>query len=356
MAYLESIGIAVPKGILLKNQALQYASFLSNANKRVLNRIYSQSGVEKRHSVLLENGNQDILFQEATDENDLGPLLSTRMKFFKDFGGCLASESCSDAFNNSNYVPSDITHLICVSCTGFTAPGISCHLIEELGLSPCVSRVDIGFMGCHAAINAFNIANSIINADNLSKVLVVCTELCTLHGKYQPNAEQEVANSIFADGSAAAIIHGDEAKGRFFLDSFFSVILPNTKELMSWRIGDHSFEMGLSPKLPSLIEKELKNFLNEKIPYGFTLSDIKEYVVHPGGRKIIQAVESALSLPSNKLLYTKEVLNDYGNMSSATILFILKKLMNKELSSGSPVLMLAFGPGICIESALLFSD
>jgi alkylresorcinol/alkylpyrone synthase len=133
------------------------------------------------------------------------------------------------------------------------------------------------------------------------------------------------------------------------------MLIPGTKDLMSWRIGDHSFEMGLSAQLPSLIEKELKCFLDLKISPEFMKSDLLEYVVHPGGPKIVQAVEEALSLTSCKLEVSRSVLKNYGNMSSATVLFILKNLLSKELPKGTPILMLAFGPGICIEIALLLS-
>jgi predicted naringenin-chalcone synthase len=354
MAYLESIGTAVPKGEVLQGQAMRLAHSWSGTNERVLHRLYSQSGVEKRHSVLAEGADTDFFFQPAKEVNDFGPRLSDRMKLFEEYAGVLAEESSRDALHESRYAASEITHLLCVSCTGFIAPGISHHLIKELGLSPYVARVDIGFMGCHAAINALRVAASMVDADTSSKVLLVCTELCTLHGKYQPNAEQEVANSLFGDGSAAAIVHADEEYGGLGLTDFFSMLVPDTHDLMSWRIGDHSFEMGLSPHLPKIIEKELKHFLEAKMSSAYTLSDIEEYVVHPGGRKIVQAVEQALSLSSQQLDDTWSVLKNYGNMSSATVLFILKKVMKKDLAKGTPILMLAFGPGICIESAVLF--
>lgn len=355
MAYLESIGTAVPEGVILQDQAISLASTWSGTKERVLSRLYSQSGIEKRHSVLLGSADSGFYFRKAEGTDDFGPTLSDRMKLFEEYAPTLALESSNEALKGSRYDESEITHLICVSCTGFVSPGISHYLIEELGLSPYVARVDIGFMGCHAAINALRVAASIVDSNTASKVLIVCTELCTLHGKYQPNPEQEVANSLFADGSAAAIVHGDKECADLNLVNFFSMLIPGTKDLMSWRIGDYSFEMGLSAQLPSLIEKELKRFLDLKISAEFTKSDLIEYVVHPGGPKIIQAVEDALSLSSGKLASSRSVLKNYGNMSSATVLFILKNLLATELPKSTPILMLAFGPGICIESALLLS-
>ncbi|HMO18956.1 MAG TPA: type III polyketide synthase [Oligoflexia bacterium] len=373
-AIIYSIGTAVPPGSFSQKQAAIIARNWSATDEKVLSRLYAQSGIDKRHSVWASNqessdclvegttnqygDNNCDTFRKFTSSTDFGPSLSTRMKIFEREGVRLAKRACLQAIAESPFREDQITDLIAVSCTGFSAPGISHILLSDLGLSPFTSRLDVGFMGCHAAINALRTANSIIRNDSDRLVLVVCTELCSLHCKYHPNGEQIVANSLFSDGAAALLIGSDTYKskhsGLFELDQFNSMLLPDSKELMSWKIGDNSFEMGLSNTLPALIEANLLFFLENRLakePYG--LKDIAHFAIHPGGKKILQAAENALKLSPDALHVSRFILSEYGNMSSATILFILKEMKQLNPNLKEPVLALAFGPGICIESAVL---
>jgi predicted naringenin-chalcone synthase len=248
-----------------------------------------------------------------------------------------------------------ITHLVVVTCTGFYAPGIDVELIEELGLNRETERIQVGFMGCHGAINGLRVARGLIAADPAARVLMVCVELCSLHYQYGWDTDRVVSNAIFADGSAAVVLCGSEQTDGPELIATGSRLVEDSKEAMTWRIGDHGFEMTLSAEVPGLIEAKLHGFISDWLgKHGLRIEDVGGWDVHPGGPRILLAVENALGLPKESLTHSRTVLADHGNMSSATMLFIMRRFIDQAVPG--PWVMLGFGPGLEIEVALVRSQ
>lgn len=265
----------------------------------------------------------------------------------------LAERSARLALHNAGLAPDEITHLITASCTGFFAPGLDAALIERLKLPPTVRRLHVGFMGCHAAFNVLGAARDAAAADADARVLVCCVELCSLHLAYGADPGKLVANSLFADGSASVIVgrcaEGD--CGDWQLRDFSSCLLPDSRDAMTWNIGDHGFEMTLSAGVPGIIRRQLSPWCQSwLLSQGLEVSDIRGWAIHPGGPKILTAVADALSLDPNELRFSRDILARYGNMSSATVLFILQQ-MAAEVSG--PVVGIGLGPGLMVEGMLL---
>jgi predicted naringenin-chalcone synthase len=250
---------------------------------------------------------------------------------------------------------SQITHLITVSCTGFFAPGVEFALIRQLGLSPAVARVNVGFMGCHGALNALRAAQAFIAAEPSARVLLCCVELCSLHYQYGWDQEQVVANTLFADGAAAVVLsaEAEHRPGAWRLAGCGSCLLPDSEREMTWRITDHGFAMTLSPRVPELIRVRLRPWLEAWLAqHGRRVEEVKSWAIHPGGPRVLQATLEALGLPPDASDASAAVLADCGNMSSATVLFVLRRL--QQTGGSPPCVALAFGPGLTAEAALFF--
>jgi predicted naringenin-chalcone synthase len=271
----------------------------------------------------------------------------------------LALTSCRRALADAGIESDTITHLITVSCTGFVAPGFDVQLIEELPLRRETERTHIGFMGCHGAMNALRIARGLIESRPENVVLLCAAELCSLHFQYEWTADNVVANSLFSDGAAALIIRsapadssGDANGGlgvRVIASGSF--LVPNTADEMTWNIGDHGFKMRLAASVPDIVCEWLPGWMNSWLGRsGYALADIAGWIVHPGGPRILDAVESCLELPEGCLTTSRDILSECGNMSSPTVLFILERTRR---SLRGPCVMLGFGPGLTIEAALL---
>jgi predicted naringenin-chalcone synthase len=241
-----------------------------------------------------------------------------------------------------------------VSCTGFQAPGVDLELISQLGLDAGVQRTHVGFMGCHGALNGLRVAQAFVEADAEAVVLLCCVELCSLHLYYGWDPEKVVANALFADGAAALVATArpaHPAPGLTLLASG-STVIPHSAALMHWQIGDHGFEMGLSSRVPEAVGSQLRPWLERWLqPRGLQVADIATWAMHPGGPRILQVCGAALGLEPHQLAVSQAVLQEHGNMSSATVLFILDRL--RRAAAPGPCLALAFGPGLCAEVALL---
>ena len=213
----------------------------------------------------------------------------------------LAESACRNAMANAAATPQEITHVVTVSCSGFAAPGIDLALIDRLGLSRDVERIQVGFMGCHGALNGLRVAQGCTATRSDACVLLCAVELCSLHHQYTDNPEQLVANSLFADGAAALIGRPSVvSRQEWQLTAQASTVLPGTSDMMSWRIGDHGFEMSLSPQVPEVIHRELKLWLaNWLSRQGLSIDRIRGWAIHPGGPRILSAVSDALGLAPN---------------------------------------------------------
>jgi predicted naringenin-chalcone synthase len=371
VAQLTGYATALPKFSVTQAETCEFAQQvgLTSRSPRVLETLYRQSGVKQRYSVLLERADGPLVERQsffhiraANDpvETFRGPTTKTRMLAYKQYAAPLAIEAASNALKISDVDASQVTHLITVSCSGFASPGVDIALIEQLELQPDVRRTHVGFMGCHASLNALRIAKALCDSGNEACVLVCSIELCTLHQQYTDDPQQIVANSLFSDGAAAAVIQskftgsdGTTVDDQdWIIADTASMVLPSTREMMSWHVGDHGFEMGLSPQVPAIIEKHLKPWLYDWLSqHDLDFDDIEQWVVHPGGPRILDAVESSLELSSDSLVASRRVLERCGNMSSPTIFFVLDEAMKS--SNANHAVMLAFGPGLVAEAVLL---
>lgn len=252
-----------------------------------------------------------------------------------------------------------ITHLITTSCTGFFAPGLDVELISRLHLRPDIQRLHIGFMGCHAAFNALAAARDAVAAAAAvgrdARVLVCCVELCTLHFAYGWQPEKLVANALFADAASACVVGtANAAAGEGFeILHTASLLLPDSRDAMTWRVGDHGFEMTLSSELPNLIGTHIRPWCESWLAdAGTSLAEIDLWALHPGGPKILSACRDALSLADSDLQTSRDILSSHGNLSSATLLFLLQRLQQND--ARGKCLAVGFGPGLMAEG-LLFS-
>jgi predicted naringenin-chalcone synthase len=351
---LLGIGVAMPSA-LQQEKLLQLALKVSCADAPQaawLTRVFRSSGVEQRGTVLAEFVND--FYPPAKSPADRGPTTHARMQRYADEAPRLAAQASRLALVDSHTLPSDITHLLTASCTGFMAPGLDYALIESLGLKPSVRRLHIGFMGCHAAFNLLAAARDALAADPAARILICCTELCSLHQAYGWDPGKLIANALFADGAAAAVmgINTDTVVAFPELIDSSSLLLPQCADAMTWRIGDHGFEMTLSPGVPSLIRQRLRSWCEEFLAsHDLKIADVTKWAIHPGGPKILDAVGAALNLPEASLAASREILASHGNMSSATILFILQKIFSQNPSG--PCVAIGLGPGLMVEGLLL---
>jgi predicted naringenin-chalcone synthase len=241
-----------------------------------------------------------------------------------------------------------ITHLIVTSCTGFSAPGVDLELIDRCGLPASVERTVVGFMGCYAAINALKLARHIVRSERGARVLAVNLELCSLHCHDTTDIEQMLTFMLFADGCAAALVTA-EPEG-VALDSFHAVVVPDTPDLITWHIRNSGFDMTLSGAVPATIEDALRRE-SGRILKGALPADLDLWAVHPGGRTVLDAVERAFDLAPPALAASREVLRRYGNMSSATVMFVLAELL-RSARHGARGCAMSFGPGMVAETML----
>ena len=359
---LRGIGVATPPHQMTQDQAAELARTVicrTEQQQRLLTALYRKAGIEHRHSVLPYTTALNWLPESPTGKQEdrpatLGPSTAERMRYYSEFAPPLAQTAATAALADASAPPAEITHIITVSCTGFEAPGIDVALIGSLGLASTTQRLQIGFMGCHGAINGLRAAHAIAAADPRACVLLAAVELCSLHYRFTWEPERLVANALFADGAAAAVIGGtDERQNHhaWHLGATGSCLIPDSQPAMSWRIGDHGFEMTLDACVPELIERDLRPWLIQWLGgHGLTLDGIGSWAVHPGGPRILAAIEKSLELPQHATSVSREVLAQNGNMSSPTVLFIVNRL--RERGAPRPCVALGFGPGLFAEAAL----
>lgn len=328
-------------------------------HERLLPALYRRTRVATRYSVLVgpSNGSprrRQTFYPAAEGNGDRGPTTSARMDRYEREAATLAESAAHKALTRAGTNAGEITHLVTVSCTGFHAPGLDLSLIKRLGLSRGIGRTHVGFMGCHGALNGLRVAKAFTDADPRARVLLCAVELCSLHYQYGWNRDRIVANALFADGAAALVGTGEaaEAGPRWELQGSASTIFGDSEEAMTWRIGDHGFEMTLSPQVPELIAEGLRPWLARWLgEQGLTIEAVGSWAVHPGGPRVLSAFLAAAELDGSAAEASRQILAEYGNMSSPTTLFILERL--QEIGAPRPCVALAFGPGLAVEAALL---
>lgn len=354
-ARISSIGTALPETSVPQQDLRAFFADqpdVSRLTRRLIGAAFDAAGIEKRHTVLTGLGGSPDGEFIGEDATLLTPGTGTRNDLYRDAAPRLAAQAARRALAEGEISPSQISHVVTVSCTGFFAPGLDYRLIRDLGLPETVERSHLGFMGCAAALPGLRLASQITDSRSEAVVLVVCVELCSLHIRDTADAEQIVAASVFADGAAAAVVTADDAVGRsggIMLERFTTALTSDGESDMVWTIGDHGFNMTLSAEVPRIIGREIRaavdRFLGDAEPPS-------TWAVHPGGRSVLDRVEAGLALEPSALDSSRAVLREHGNMSSATILFILRRLLEDPAVSG-PIAALAFGPGLTVESALM---
>jgi len=368
---------------------MQIAEFMADAmdfderDRRRLNALYRQTRIEKRHSVLPDYNrkNGDYSFYPNTPGLEPFPTVSQRMAIYRQEAVPLAQRAIENCLaEQPDFDRQTITHLIVVSCTGLYAPGPDIELIEVLGLPTTTQRLAINFMGCYGAFNGLKTADAIVRADADAKVLVVCVELCTLHFQKKTETDHLLSNALFADGAAAVLVEGEPQTGSTFagtafrgpalrLRSFYSDLFLEGKAEMAWHVSDLGFEMTLTSEVPRYIQQGIGELLSRLLQKsGLTIGDIDLYAIHPGGRKILEVIEKQLGIDATDDRFAYEVLRDFGNMSSATVLFVLKSIWQSLLTdqktdqligpqadsaNAQHILSCAFGPGLTLESMIL---
>jgi predicted naringenin-chalcone synthase len=360
---IAGIGTAVPLHSISQVQAAQVAKLVSCRSEEeaaILPALYRHTGIETRHMVFADDAVADVLdgtshsrceFLPAAS-GDLGPRTGLRMTRYIAEAAPLALQASRQALDRSGLRAADFTHLVTVSCTGFSAPGVDIALVNGLGLSRVIERAHIGFMGCHGAIDGMRVAHAFASTSPAARILLCAVELCSVHYFYGWDPKKLVANSLFADGAAAlAGVSEDSPTSSWQVKATGSCLFPDSEYAMTWNIGDHGFDMTLSTRVPSLIGSHLGPWLAGWLAtLGLTIGEVGSWAVHPGGPRILSAVEESLSLPRDALEVSREVLAHYGNMSSPTVLFILERL--RAHLAPLPCVALAFGPGLVAEAAL----
>ena len=324
----------------------------TEADKRKLRFIYQQSGIRQRYSVIADYGRPigEWKFYSQTENLDPFPSLEKRMMVFNKQAPLLSIDAIRDCLNHVHN-PKEITHLITVSCTGMSAPGLDLQIVELMDFEKNIFRTSVNFMGCYAAIHALKIANAICKADQQAQVLIVCTELCTLHFQKEATLDNITSSLLFGDGSAAVLITADEDKHEgLCIDNFYSEIIPKGKRDMAWELSSNGFLMTLSGYVPDLIEEDFAKIVDHALgKENSSKEEISHWCIHPGGKRILEAIHKSLGFTDGQLAASYKVLNEFGNLSSASVLFVLKELLH-EKKTIKKLLGAAFGPGLTIET------
>jgi predicted naringenin-chalcone synthase len=344
-AYINQIATAVPEHDV-HQKFIEFApSMLNDERQRnLLRRMASKAQIEHRYSFLRPNPGDKGLDAEGFYQLGAFPDTQTRMRFYEKHALGLAKRTL-DQLNLAEHADS-ITHLILTTCTGFYAPGIDLQIVDHYGLKSSVERTVIGFMGCNAALNALKLSRHIVRSEPSSKVAILNLELCTIHLQETDNLEQILSFIIFADGCSASLVSATPSG--IEMQDFTSAIMPDSADQITWHIGGLGFDMVLMGQVPATIMKGLPSSLS-KILCGEKPENVEHWAVHPGGRSILDAVQKSIGLPNEMLRQSRDVLRRFGNMSSATVMFVLKEMLDPGTKAGRGCAM-AFGPGLTAES------
>jgi predicted naringenin-chalcone synthase len=362
MSFITAIGTANPPHRINQSAIADFmerAMVLKNGDHRKMRTVFKLSGIDYRHSVLQDYGrSSDFSFYANTADMLPFPTTEDRLKVFHEQALQLSCASVQNLLAQyAGFDLTKVTHLVVVCCTGMYAPGLDIDIVRHFGLRSTVQRTCINFMGCYAAFNALKLANAFCSADKKSKVLIVCTELCSLHFQREATEDNLLANALFADGAAAVLVEGETERQMCLVpENFHSDLSIDSERDMAWTVGNLGFEMKLSAYVPSIIQRDIRK-LTASLLEGISkkISEIKYFAIHPGGKRILEAIEAELDITKAQNAAAYNVLRNYGNMSSPTVLFVLKETLDNLTSAdhGEHILSFAFGPGLTLESMVL---
>jgi predicted naringenin-chalcone synthase len=353
MSSITHIGSAVPS---FRNEQSDIHRFMlkmndgSSTDKRKMGLMYTRSGIQTRYSVIPDYGclDSERIFFSKTEDLEPFPSIEQRMQKYQETALPLALKAIGNTFEK---IPEGITHLISVSCTGMSAPGLDVELVQALQLPTDIHRTSVNFMGCYAAIHALKQADVICKSTQKAKVLIVLVELCTLHFQKENKIDFITSNLLFGDGAACCLV--ENSSEGLEIEGFYSKLFLESQESMGWHLSSHGFLMSLKQEVPSMIEENIADFVQTSLRKNeIEKVEIKNWAIHPGGRKILDVTAKSLGIGSEAISESYEVLKNYGNMSSCTLIFILEKI--KKEKSGR-TFVAGFGPGITMESLILRS-
>jgi alpha-pyrone synthase len=344
-AYLNEIATAVPANECQEEFLASLETWLPDAvvaNK--LRVIAKRSGITRRHTVL-----ESVIGAPGSGAfYEIGnfPGTGRRMEVYRQTAPVLATQAAR-ALQARGVDLATITHLVITSCTGFYAPGLDVDLIRQLDLPRNVRRTIIGFMGCYAGITGLRTASDIVRADSKARVLMINLELCSLHLQHDAPLDRLIASLLFSDGCAASLISA-QPEG-FRLDNFHTILSMADAEKMAWRVEDQGFAMTLDAAIPDRIRDFLVR--DPELFESARLEPESLWAIHPGGRAILDAVQSVCALTGEQLAPARCVLANYGNMSSASVMFVFAELLRQPAATRQlPGAAMAFGPGLTLEA------
>jgi predicted naringenin-chalcone synthase len=398
---IRSIGTALPPTVIDQphiRDVFRSQPGLGRLAPRLIGAVFDGAAIDTRHTVIAELGAEPVAepaaggsgddgatptFYDRAEGRILRPTTGVRNDVYVAESPDLFARAAEEALAGAaGITAADVTHVVTVSCTGFFAPGPDYLLVRRLGLPATTRRLHIGFMGCYGAFPALRSARDTCLADPDAVVLVVCAELCTLHLRSSDDPDAIIASSVFADGAAAAVVTARPAPAGetvLDLDVLETVLTPVGEDDMAWSIGDQGFDMVLSSYVPHIVEENIDDALVPLLAAeGVGVGDVTRWAVHPGGRSILDRVQQRLGLSDPQMAPSREVLRTRGNMSSATVLFILREHLVPDavadgardgalvdVSAAAPagaadvapvrerVCAMAFGPGLTVETSLL---
>lgn len=371
-AAILSTGTALPQYQIQQNHAADWLAFSLRdlpAKARWLRSICKHSGIETRYFCIPDG-------QLSPDESrfspscspDQAPTTAERMEMYRQMAPPLAVEAGRQALRALSAKSGQplaleaaaITHLILVTCTGFFAPGLDILISDQLDLSPQVERIQIGFMGCSALFNAWRTAAGIVAGSPEARVLIVCVEVCSIHAQPSTKREHLISTSLFGDGAGACVVGRPslDTPGAVRFMGFYSRVKPETESEMIWEIGDRGFSLHLSARIPDHLSEAAPAALRQLFSDGVR-PDL--WAIHPGGRAILDQLSSSFGLRPEDTAASRSTLGRVGNLSSATMVFVLQDLLAQLTELPRAVgslegVAMGFGPGLVIEMARLVFD
>ena len=361
MSQIVSIGTAVPDYKYSQDEILQYMLSVMPSEaikqKRLLLHIFKKSEIANRYSVIpdfnLHNTSKD-LFKSI----DAPASIEDRMLIFNQKAPTLLTNAVNKCLKDIDRKA--ITHIITVTCTGLSAPGLDVDLVEQLGFADDVQRSSVNFMGCHGGFHALRQAFYICSHNPIANVLIADVELSTIHFQNNMSSDNMLANTLFADGAAAVLVSGENSQyvGDYNITNFYSKLVLKGKAAMAWKISSHGFLMNLSTQVPELISEDFHQILKPIFEDDLPDCDLDEvlWAFHPGGVRVLESITKIAKIKKEQMKASYEVLNRYGNMSSCTIFFVLERLMEKMKATRKPVIAAGFGPGLSMEAMILKSN
>jgi predicted naringenin-chalcone synthase len=359
MSVISAIGISVPEFRFSQSAIGTFMEKMMGPDQAVIRKVrtvFRASGIQYRQSVLTDYGKTSDFTFYPNHEGQPFPDTKRRMQLYREKALPLSLSAVHDLTERYQHVDvSGVTHLVVVSCTGMYAPGLDIDLVKHLKLSPSIERTCVQFMGCYAAFNGIKIADTVCKSRPDAKVLIVCTELCSIHFQPEPTEDNILSNALFGDGACAIYVEAStEAKKKLHIVRSHSQLAFKGEAHMAWEISNTGFEMKLSSYVPDLIKGEIRPLIQTLLGTLGPIESIKYFALHPGGKKILAILETELGISREHIREAYAVLANYGNMSSATVVFVLDKIFSALSNADDDHLCLAlgFGPGLTLESML----